>query len=125
MLKGEIICSDCGQYESECKCREDKMEAKDTVMTAKEVQRILDKWNDIDNKEMAYATNARPSILDLIADISVNQAEISFKAGQEQGMKTVSPLDVLNALDAGRKAGIREYHKFMSTPCPHYVASRY
>lgn len=69
------------------------MEAKDTVMSPQQVQKILDKWNDIDNREMAYGTNARPSVEDFIADVNVKQAEITwdiaFKAGYDQARKEI------------------------------------
>ena len=56
------------------------MEAKDTVMSNEEIERCLDKWNDVDNAAIAYGTD-RPDIKSMIVDFLQIQAEISFKAG--------------------------------------------
>ena len=61
------------------------MEAKDTVMSSEEIERCLDKWNDVDNAAMAYGTN-RSDVKNMIVDFLQVQAEIAFKAGMQQGI---------------------------------------
>ena len=67
------------------------MEAKDTVINSKEIERCLDKWNDINNAAMAYGTDS-PDIKDMVADFLQAQAEISFKAGIKEVVEFTQPL---------------------------------
>uniref|UniRef100_A0A6M3L788 Uncharacterized protein n=1 Tax=viral metagenome TaxID=1070528 RepID=A0A6M3L788_9ZZZZ len=55
-------------------------------------------------------------------------AEISFKAGEEVKDKEWDDWRVKyipEALSVAHQEGREEYHRFMGTSCPHYVADRY
>ena len=54
--------------------------------------------------------------------------EISFRAGQENKDKEWDGWRVKyipDAITQARQDGLQEYHNFMETPCPHFVADRY
>ena len=87
------------------------MKAKDTLLTQKQFEKAEKKenWKDDYNP-----------ILDA-------HAEISFKAGQEDKDNEWDEWRVKyipGALFNAKLEGIKEYHKFMETPCPHFVADR-